>query len=300
MAVLYCQPVLLPDGFPGQRLRVLPAPLVRSALRRPPTSGLLVTDAGYFPHAAEHGRERPRGTRETVVIVCTGGIGWIRVEDRVTRVDSGYALVIPPQVPHVYWADAASPWTIWWLHATGEHVATFLAVITPQRRETLVELRDTFRVTATVEDAVGYLEHDETVPSLISAAGAGWSLLAQLAADTAAGPRERVEPVRQAMEHLRHHFVRPVSVPALARTAGLSTSHFSALFHAATGGGVVEYAKRLRMARARELLITSSRSVAEIAENVGYHDPFYFSRQFNLVHGCSPSAYRAQHANEDR
>lgn len=290
---------LLPDGFPGQRLRVLPPPLARSALRRAPTSGLLVTDAGYFPHAANHGRERGRGTAEVVIIVCTSGAGWCRVADRLTHIVPGHALVLPPGIPHVYWADQEDPWTIWWLHAAGSHLSEFLDLITPGDRESLVELRDTYRATATIDDAVGHLEHDETIPSLIAGAGAGWSLLAQLAADVAAGPRERIEPVRQAMEHLRHHFVRPVSVPELARTAGLSTSHFSALFHAATGGGVVDYAKRLRMARARELLITSSRSIADIAEHVGYQDPFYFSRQFRTVHGCSPKAYREQNTADE-
>ena len=68
---------------------------------------------------------------------------------------------------------------------------------------------------------------------------------------------------------------------------------FSTLFRAATGGGVVEYTKRLRMARARELLITSSRDIGDIADAVGYPDAFYFSRQFRTVHGCSPSEYRA-------
>jgi AraC family transcriptional regulator of arabinose operon len=62
-------------------------------------------------------------------------------------------------------------------------------------------------------------------------------------------------------------------------TAGPSPSHFSALFRAATGGGVVEYTKRLRMARARELLITSSRGIGDIAAAVGYTDAFYFSRE---------------------
>src|SRR3954466_1291293 len=85
--------VLLPHGFPRQRPRVLPRPLVAAAQRRPPTAALLVTDAGYFPHAANHGRRRPQGTPEVVVIVCVDGVGHCEVADRRTVVRPGHALV---------------------------------------------------------------------------------------------------------------------------------------------------------------------------------------------------------------
>lgn len=287
--------MFLRDGFPGQRLRVLPRPLVASALRRPPTSGLLVTDAGYFPRAANHGRRRAEGAREAIVIVCVDGYGRCEADGRTTVVGPGQALVLPPDRPHVYLADPERPWTIWWLHAAGTQVPELLSVIAPDGREALVELHDAYRAVATIDDAIASFERDETLPSLISAAGAGWALLAQLAADVVAGGPQRTEPVRQAQDYLRRNFAKPLSVAGLARTAGLSPSHFSALFRAATGGGVVEYTKRLRMARARELLITSSREIGDIAEAVGYTDAFYFSRQFRTVHGCSPSDYRSAH-----
>jgi AraC-like DNA-binding protein len=292
--------VLLPDGFPGQRLRVLPRPLVASALRRRPTSGLLVTDAGYFPRAANPGRRRPGGAPEAIVIVCVDGYGHCDSDGRTTLVGPGQALVLPPDRPHAYRADPDRPWTIWWLHAAGTQVPELLAVIAPDGREALVELHDAYRAVATIDDAIRCFERDETLPSLIAAAGAGWTLLAQLAADVVAGGPQRTEPVRQAQDYLRRHFAKPLSVAELARTAGLSPSHFSALFRAATGGGVVEYTKRLRMARARELLITSSRDIGDIAAAVGYTDAFYFSRQFRTVHGCSPSEYRAAHRGESQ
>ncbi len=72
----------------------------------------------------------------------------------------------------------------------------------------------------------------------------------------------------------------------------LSTSHFSALFRSATGMAVTEYLKRLRSARARELLITTSMPISDLAKRVGYDDAFYFSRQFRSVNGVSPREFR--------
>ena len=46
------------------------------------------------------------------------------------------------------------------------------------------------------------------------------------------------------------------------------------------------------LARASELLVTTDMPVSEIAQSVGYADPFYFSRQFRSVRGCSPTRFR--------
>ncbi len=52
------------------------------------------------------------------------------------------------------------------------------------------------------------------------------------------------------------------------------------------------YVPRLRMARARELLLVSTQSGTEIAAAVGVADPFYFARRFRPIHGCSPTQFR--------
>ncbi len=282
----------LPDGFPGERLRVLPTAVARSAALSGPTSRLLVTDAGFFPRAHHHGRQRARGASGTILIVCAAGRGWCRTEAGLVRVRPGQALVVPHRLGHVYGSDDADPWTIWWFHAAGPDAVAFERSLGGERA--LVDLHDTVALIADVERVVECLETDETLPTLLRAAGAAWSALAQVAADALAGRPDRAEPVRAAQEHLRTHLDQPVRLADLARSAGLSPSHFAALFRAATGTGVVEYSKRLRMARACELLITTSLSVSEVARMVGYADPFYFSRQFRSVHACSPSRFRHQ------
>ena len=98
--------------------------------------------------------------------------------------------------------------------------------------------------------------------------------------------------------YLRENLASPVTVPELATMAGFSPSHFSARFRAATGFSVLEYVKRLRMARARQLLIISENSIAEIAASVGYPDSFYFSRQFSAVNHISPREFRARSRDE--
>jgi AraC-like DNA-binding protein len=286
--------MLIPDGFPGQRLRVLPQPLIKAALDAPVTERMLVTDAGHFPHAAAHGRSRPHGAREAIVMLCTGGTGWLTIDGITRRVSSGEAAVIPAETPHLYRADERDPWTIWWLHADGTDVAQLVEVIVGADRDPIVPVRDIYTAVGFVEQAVAAFENDETTASLYVAAGAAWRLLSQLASDRLRGPAATADRIHIVQDFLRSNLAATTSVSELARLAGLSTSHFSALFKASAGIGVVEYVRRLRSARARELLITTDAPIADIALSVGYADAFYFSRQFRLVNGTSPSEYRTR------
>lgn len=287
--------MLIRDGFPGQRLRVLPRPRVAEALAAPITEQLLVTDAGHFPHAAAHGRARPAGAGESVVILCTDGAGHVELRGVEYDVARGDVVVIPVGEPHRYRADPRDPWTIWWMHVVGSDSASFVEAITDPAGEfsPVMTVHDPFAARASLEHVLTSLERDDTVASLRSASGAAWGLLAQLAADRARGATEAGDPILAAQDYLRENLDVTASVPELAKIAGFSVSHFSARFRQASGTGVVEYHKRLRSARARELLITTDASVADIARTVGYDDPLYFSRHFRAINGTSPSAYRA-------
>ncbi|HEY3378833.1 MAG TPA: AraC family transcriptional regulator, partial [Armatimonadota bacterium] len=83
-----------------------------------------------------------------------------------------------------------------------------------------------------------------------------------------------------------------LSVQDLAAIAYLSPSHLARLFHEAVGMAPIAYLIRFRMQHAAELLRQSTRSVADIAQAVGYTDSNYFTRQFKLTMGISPLAYR--------
>src|SRR5690349_9302640 len=93
-------PEAMRDGFTGQRMLVLARPVVRAALARPVTRRLLVTDAGFFPHAARHGRSRPGGAGQHILLVCTGGSGWCRTPDGRFDVQRGDAVLMPAAVAH--------------------------------------------------------------------------------------------------------------------------------------------------------------------------------------------------------
>lgn len=282
------------EGFRNQRLVVVPRPIVAEALARPVTRRLVVTDAGYYPEAEDHQMNRPRGTNETIVIVCASGTGWARIGDTMHRIGSQSALVIPRSVPHSYGADSGSPWTIWWCHLSGTDVAELVETLEVTPAKPIVPIRRIDRAVALLDEIVSSLERDQSPPRLVGTAGAAWKLLTQISVDRVMP--EQGDPLQKAMSYLSDRLDGSVRVPDLAKLVGVSPSHLTALFRRATGGGVLAHHSALRMARARQLLDGSTAPVGSIAYELGYDDPFYFSRQFRRFHGMSPTDFRQRDA----
>ncbi|GLY16650.1 AraC family transcriptional regulator [Kineosporia sp. NBRC 101677] len=281
------------DGFENQRLCVVPRPLVEAALRSPLTRRLVVTDAGYFPKAKDHLRNRPDGTPEMILMLCIQGAGWVSAGDQRIDVTPSTCVVIPTHMAHEYGSSERHPWTIWWCHLRGSEVREVPELLDAQGAVAKIVLRSLDRATALLDEIVSILERGQTPSHLTAASGVAWHLLTQLIVDRALP--ENGTPLQRAIRYLEERTDSTIAVPELAALVGLSSSHLSALFRQATGGGVTAYHLSLRMARARALLDTTTMPIGEVARAVGYHDPLYFSRQFHKLHGETPTSYRALH-----
>lgn len=104
----------------------------------------------------------------------------------------------------------------------------------------------------------------------------------------------RDKPILKAQEWVHMRDGRGVSLAAMAAIAGLQRRTFLRRFAIATGMAPLEYCRRLRIARARELLISGDTPQKAIAESLGYKDVASFARVFRKATGAAPGAYRKQ------
>ena len=92
--------------------------------------------------------------------------------------------------------------------------------------------------------------------------------------------------------YIHENFTRSITVAELAELAVVSPSHLAHTFKKQTGYAPVEYVLKMRMERAMMLLTHSSKTVAEISEEVGYDSVNAFIKVFKRKTNYSPSAYR--------
>src|SRR5258708_28970250 len=93
------------EGFKGQRIVVVPRPILEKALKDPLLQTLLPTDAGYYPKALGHTCAREHGAPETIFIYCAEGKGWCEMAGRRHQVTRNQLLVVTASTPHLYRAD---------------------------------------------------------------------------------------------------------------------------------------------------------------------------------------------------
>ncbi|SCY24691.1 two-component system, response regulator YesN [Lachnospiraceae bacterium XPB1003] len=90
----------------------------------------------------------------------------------------------------------------------------------------------------------------------------------------------------------RHYTDEDLSLNQVAKEVNISPNYFSAVFSQEMKCTFVEYVTSRRMDKAKMLLRTTDRKSGDIALEVGYKDPHYFSFLFKKTQDCTPRDYR--------
>ena len=83
-----------------------------------------------------------------------------------------------------------------------------------------------------------------------------------------------------------------MTIEQIASSVNLSVSHFSYLFKKKTGFSAIEYFNHLKIQKACQYILFTNMRISEIAFELGFSDPFYFSRLFTRTMSISPNQYR--------
>ena len=119
-----------------------------------------------------------------------------------------------------------------------------------------------------------------------------WQLsTGEVTVSTVARDRARMQRV---LNHIHAHYTGTISIRPLSEIANLSESQLQRLFKRATRMTISQYVGQLRVGGACRLLAQTDRSLAQIAEAVGFSDVAHFSRQFRAAKGMTPGDYRRQ------
>jgi len=98
--------------------------------------------------------------------------------------------------------------------------------------------------------------------------------------------------IEQIKNHLDQQFPAEVSLRELAGMVHYSPCHLNLLFRQQVGMPVRQYLLKNRLAKAQLLLKTTDMEIKQIAYNVGFKDPLYFSRLYRRFYGSSPTEGR--------
>ena len=105
--------------------------------------------------------------------------------------------------------------------------------------------------------------------------------------------------ITAAESYAREHFDDPnISLLTVSRHVGMSAAHFSTVFSQHEGRTFISYLTSLRIDRAKELLSSTNMKLSDIALEVGYNEPNYFSHVFRKSEGITPKEYRIRESGQ--
>lgn len=100
------------------------------------------------------------------------------------------------------------------------------------------------------------------------------------------------EVFNRALHYINHNYMNDIKLGDICRELGYSLPYLSMKFKTVFGIGYVQYVQKLRVEHAMRLLVHTDKSVAEVAQSVGYHDLKAFYAVFHKFADVSPAQFR--------
>ena len=104
--------------------------------------------------------------------------------------------------------------------------------------------------------------------------------------------QEKEKIIYYGVKYIQSNFTDDISLTDAATAASLSVHYFSRLFKKEMGCTFKEYLTELRMKEAKKKLKNRDENISNIAKDIGYNNPGYFSKVFKKYEGMPPSDYR--------
>ena len=222
-------------------------------------------------------------------------------EDGVTtrryELQAGQGFLICPGLINTYFADERDPWQYVWIEFDGLHASESLRYAGLTAAQPIYRA-DSMAQSTEVRDLMLYIaEHPNA--SALHLIGYLYLFVDALVRSSstrlsAQGNQLKDFYIQEAVNYIEQNYQRNLTVEEVADACRLNRSYFSKLFKENMGCPPQEFLIGVRLAKATELMSSSSAPISEIAVRCGYSNQFHFSRAFKKRYGLPPQKWRAQ------
>ena len=257
----------------------------------------VVLHSGHFQSQPGERLER-RAAWGHEFFYCLNGSGYVFSESKQFRVNP-FDLAWLSDLSGNWVVQA--PWEVLWMRVAGHQVEqawevlsvpespVFAGLPKEETRRVFDRINDLLAGRCSPGDAALNCELAKLLGYLVESRGSGKTRVSR-------EPRSGSPAIRFAMEQMVGDLKRSWRVGELAKLCGLSERHFFRRFKRETGVSPIDWLRRERIQLAGKLLDGAKR-VKEVCDEVGYHDVFFFSRDFKRHTGACPSQYRREHSS---
>jgi AraC family transcriptional regulator, arabinose operon regulatory protein len=282
------------EGFEGQKACILPMDKLAFCATNFFCKNLYITDIGYYPNAAFHNRERAGGCPQYILIHCVKGKGWYDIQNVKYAVKTNDFFIVPSNTEHSYGADTTDPWSIYWVHFTGDLAKFYFELLMPEQayapQKAIVNTTRHFLF----DDIIQHLELMNNDENIIYSNSYLYAFLSSFQASEMKKSTNDNDVIQQCITYMKQNIDKNLYLEDLVKVVGLSPSHLSAEFKKRMKYSPMQLFTSLKIQKACQMLLEKKHSVKTVAFSLGYEDQYHFSRVFKNTMGVSPRNFKKE------
>lgn len=221
------------------------------------------------------------------------GAGTLTLADKTIPLLPGRVFTYGPGVPHVITSDASDPLVKYFVSSTGREIEPLL-VRHDLGPGTVVQVASPEAILRVFEDLVANGSSGSRFAPLICATLVELLVLkiAESTLAEAASQTPAFATYQTCREFIRENYLCFKTLDNIAKACHVDEAYLCRLFKRFDSQSPYQYLMQLKMAVAARRLHYEGKLVKEVAYELGFSDPFHFSRAFKNVFGLSPTTFR--------
>lgn len=284
------------DLFEKKQITVPSSILEEHAKNKFFKNALYITEIGSLINANHRYRLGESNCPDYVLVYCQNGKGYCETRNDIFPMEANQFMILSPNQFHRFQADPDNLWTVHWLHFSGSMANELKVTLDLQQFEKPSPLFFNEQVLETYQKIYSSLADGFALENIGYANLNLYHLITLLVFlnKESKNVKKDEDQLEQSIAFMKENLNKHLTVENIAKEFNYSSSHYSTLFKQKTGLSPIDYFIRLKIQNACQLLNKSNLIVKEIAQRVGYDDPFYFSRMFKKITGQSPIEYKGR------
>lgn len=224
------------------------------------------------------------------------GCGIFRAGDSTYHISKGEFFLICPNVLVSYESASNETWNYSWVAFNGVNAETYLNRIHLNSNNPIFKCSNEDRINNCFEAIFNSTKYEKSMD--LKSLSTFYDLLSILIEETNVNTTDKNSTkhkdtyIKQAIEFIDTNYSRKITIEEIAAYIGINRKYLSQLFSDILNVSPQNYLVNFRLQKACDLLTSSSLSIHEISNSIGYNDPFLFSKMFKRYKGMSPKTYR--------
>jgi AraC-like DNA-binding protein len=281
------------DKSTSQRYCVIPQSVQTKISQHPLCKNLFVTEIGFEGDTGFRPFKKHATGNQYLLIYVAKGAGWYAVKEKTFSVTENDFFVLPHELATRLGSSPDQPWSIYWAYFSGTQAAKIVCHLMGRNRFAPRKAKPLVGRIAQFNDILHHLELLENMENLVYANSRFYSFLCSFRLSVlSARKHAKTDGVIKSIEFMRENIYGTVTLADLARAAGLSVSHYCAIFKKKTMQSPLNLYTSMKVQRACQMLQNKDQTIKSIAYSLGFFDQYHFSKVFKQIMGSSPKHFK--------